>query len=261
MSHVDLGRYKRIVQYFWDPEPKNDDISKSPIWCLGKRYDSQIKSLSTASTPPVPESNKDKATVCNGDASYHALEITKQASPNGGQEKSHPLVNGDQGDRGWPKDFLDDFDSRLWFTYRSNFPPIKKSADPKASNSIPLAVRLRSQLVDGGGFTSDTGWGCMIRSGQSLLANALVMLRLGRGMQLSDHFVHGSSANTNPQNGDEDPGKLRRDRFSDFLPMTPTLHSPSTGLYSTALQRVGSTLANGLGPRRPLDVFSESGMF
>lgn len=31
------------------------------------------------------------------------------------------------------------------------------------------------------GLSSDTGWGCMLRTGQSLLANALVKVHLGRG--------------------------------------------------------------------------------
>lgn len=183
MSHVDFGRYKRIVQYFWDPEPKNDDGSKLPIWCLGKQYDSQPKPTEAYNLLAC-ESNQDQSINCNGDGSYPAPKRTKLASPNGEQEESsHVHVTRDEGDRGWPKDFLDDFESRLWFTYRSNFSAIKKSPDPKALNAIGLAVRLRSQLVDHGGFTSDTGWGCMIRSGQSLLANALLMLRLGRGMK------------------------------------------------------------------------------
>jgi cysteine protease ATG4 len=94
------------------------------------------------------------------------------------------LTSGDSGngeDGGWPSTFLDDFEARIWLTYRSNFPIIPKSQDPKALSSMSLAVRFRSQLVEPAGFTSDTGWGCMIRSGQSLLANALVMLRMGRG--------------------------------------------------------------------------------
>ena len=188
MSHVELGRYgTRIFQYFWDPEPKNDDVSKLPIWCLGKEYDSQTKPRELAISTKA-ESYKDLPVSSPRDTSYQVLEKARPASPNGGQEDfphTPPPVahgGGDEGQGSWPHDFLEDFESRLWFTYRSNFPLIKKSPDPKSATSIPLAVRLRSQLVDNGGFTSDTGWGCMIRSGQSLLANSLVVLRLGRGM-------------------------------------------------------------------------------
>ncbi|XP_028650649.1 cysteine protease ATG4B [Erpetoichthys calabaricus] len=54
-------------------------------------------------------------------------------------------------------EILSDVSSRLWFTYRKNFPPI-----------------------GGTGPTCDTGWGCMLRCGQMILGQALVCQHLGR---------------------------------------------------------------------------------
>jgi len=191
MTNVDF--YKRIVQqYFWDPEPTNDAGSQSPIWCLGEEYKG-------------PESVAPKSATSRDEVS-DTVELPKPAqaaTPPDSTASSvdSALAYGDSQksaqDGEWPTAFLDDFEARLWFTYRSNFPAIPKSQDPKALSSMSLKVRLKSQLVDQGGFTSDTGWGCMIRSGQSLLANALIMLQLGRGLLLASSS---SVASTNMMN-------------------------------------------------------------
>lgn len=130
-------------------------------------------------SPTINEKNGEIGPVCNEDDTFQAF---KKPSIEKGGEEVDPQVQGksDEDDRGWPKDFLDDFESKIWFTYRSNFPAIKKSV---YSKSTAISTLLHSQTVDQGGFTSDTGWGCMIRSGQSLLANTLLILRLGRGME------------------------------------------------------------------------------
>ena len=174
MSGVDFSRYKRIVQAFWDPEPKNDSALGSCIWCLGRKYATQY-TLNELQDPQLKSEGEGLALDTRDsyqDAKRIKLAATKGSSP----VEPEALPRDSEVDGGWPLDFLDDCESRLWFTYRSNFTPIKRSFDAP----MTLSLRLRS-LGDQGGFTSDIGWGCMIRSGQSLLANALVVLRLGRG--------------------------------------------------------------------------------
>ncbi len=173
MASVDLWRYKRLVQAFWDPELKNDDSSASCIWCLGKEY--KPRNLVDGARDST---NQEVPAPSDGEGLHQDLTKMKHAAMNSILEvEQQSLVN--EVDRGWPPKFVDDSESRIWFTYRSNFPAIKKSSDAL----MTLSVRLRS-LGDQGGFTSDTGWGCMIRSGQSLLANALVMQRFGRGKHI-----------------------------------------------------------------------------
>lgn len=181
MTNVDFGRYKRIMQLFWDPAPQNDDLSKAPIWCLGKKYASNARS---ADSPYASEQSARYSQTQTDDLPLLQSMIGKDLTTGTGKHsQDESRIESCEGeDAGvWPSTFLDDFESRFWFTYRSGFPPIKKSSDPTASSAMSFSVRVRSQLVDQGGFTSDTGWGCMIRSGQSLLANALGILRFGRG--------------------------------------------------------------------------------
>ncbi|KAH9904604.1 hypothetical protein F4778DRAFT_780576 [Xylariomycetidae sp. FL2044] len=172
-STVDIGR--RIVQMFWDPEPTNDIVRDQPVWCLGSSYSLNNRpspkresspSPETAAEAPIPAPTKLPETPPHSASSSLDSSLAYDEAPLGG---------------GWPPAFLDDFESRAWMTYRSEFHPIAKSQDPKALSALSFSMRLKSQLSDQNGFSSDSGWGCMIRSGQSLLANAMAIQRLGRG--------------------------------------------------------------------------------
>lgn len=203
MAAVDFSRYKRIVQYFWDPEPTNDAALRSPIWCLGKEYKVPMKAPAATDTTAASLPDLRSAPIASG-------RPLQPATPPDSTAGSIDSVVHEDEEGGWPTPFLDDFESKIWLTYRSQFPTIPKSQDPKALSSMSLSVRLRSQLVEPAGFTSDTGWGCMIRSGQSLLANTLVMLRMGRGQKYLHLIVlYGTNSAFRLASGAYKPGRAK----------------------------------------------------
>lgn len=67
---------------------------------------------------------------------------------------------------------IEDIRSKLWITYRRNFPPIDENTR----------------------YTTDRGFGCMIRCGQMVLANALLSRNLGRDWRWSPKGLE-----TNPE--------------------------------------------------------------
>lgn len=165
------------MQFLWDPEPKNDQEPNEPIWCLGKEYTSHESGVALKGDPS--EQYDDPKAIW-----LYADPFQESLTPIPIEDRSKPEdvpTQARETDLGWPETFISDFESRIWITYRSNFDPIPKPQNYDGNSTITLGVRLRSQLMDPHGFTSDTGWGCMIRSGQNLLANALSVLFLGRG--------------------------------------------------------------------------------
>ena len=195
MANTDFTRFsKKVVQYFWDPLPKNED--PSPIWCLGRSYDSRYQESRQVKAPGTsPSAHSDSSTsqadsaVVTGGQDKAAEEPAESRTDELAKSQAD-LSRSEEEALGWPSEFLDDLESRIWLTYRNNFPPIAKSSDPAATSGISFATKLRN-LGNQAGFSSDTGWGCMIRSGQSLLANAVSTLRLGgdwrRGQREEEH--------------------------------------------------------------------------
>jgi cysteine protease ATG4 len=158
---------KRVLNYLWDSEPLNLDHNNQ-IVCLGVKYD-----------PVVSVAHDENDALTKG---------------SNGADRNHV----------WPLEFLEDVESKVWLTYRTNFALIPKAKD--GPSPLNLGSILRGSSIDLNGFTSDVGWGCMIRTSQSLLANALVLLKLGREWRKSDELL-----------GDKVGDKLLGDKESEII--------------------------------------------
>jgi len=185
MNNEEISRYsKRFVRYFWDPIPKNED--STPVWCLGRVYKShpaisadEVGTTRDGAVSISSESSSSAADSAVATSSEHQQKQGDDVQVTTKEGRSEPTERDEALDKGWPAAFIDDIESKIWMTYRSNFTSIAKSADPKATRALSWSTRFK-QMSSQDGFTSDAGFGCMIRSGQSLLANALIISQLGR---------------------------------------------------------------------------------
>lgn len=257
MNGVDLGRCKRIVQYLWDPEPRNDTEPDTSIWCLGREYPPSESTIINRDQPSKPNQSSTQSKLTDPEPPL---------SPNENKPRLHDVPADTDADtdnepnrlHSWPEPFLNDFESRIWITYRSNFPPIPRYDSRDGAPSMTLSVRLRSQFMDSQGFTSDTGWGCMIRSGQSLLANTLSILVLGRGMLMSLSSIYLARPVLTDQIGDAGLTTTTRRVYFHSLLMHRMHRFQSIASSSTGRNHAINIPANGSGHRRLRDVYSHS---
>lgn len=91
------------------------------------------------------------------------------------------------------EEIMKDIHTVILFTYRTDFEPIAKITGDEDDHAISVLLRAGvfayySNVVKNNAnnsFTTDIGWGCMIRTGQSLLANALQIIHRGRSYRYS----------------------------------------------------------------------------
>ncbi|GAA6221321.1 cysteine protease ATG4C, partial [Lates japonicus] len=115
------------VKYSWALKSKTSFSRNSPVLLLGKCYHFKVEDDDDSLTEACYETSDEDFVMGNVEA------------------------------------FRKDFASRVWLTYREEFPPLPSST-----------------------LTSDCGWGCMLRAGQMMLAQALTLHFLGRDWTWSE---------------------------------------------------------------------------
>ena len=120
------------------------DPSGAPLWMLGRRYGGEGAVGGEGAAGETEEATEAGAAAASVAGAPEALTAAELAS------------------------FRRDFASRVWCTYREGFRWLPRPGSPPP----------RQHAGDAG--DSDMGWGCTLRSGQMLLANALLLAFLGR---------------------------------------------------------------------------------
>ncbi|KAG8220332.1 cysteine protease required for autophagy [Butyriboletus roseoflavus] len=186
------GHLDRAMRFILDSDSTPDKCTE-PIWLLGVQHPGyEPPPPSNPGRRPSVESRRAPSFRSNSSSSVTVSELSHSQSPS----SKHPAAN-------WPPVFYADFTSRIWLTYRNQFPPIRDSnlssleADlasgaQAATPSSPRPIKWNWPGTGEKGWTSDAGWGCMLRTGQSLLANALLHLHLGRDWRRPPHPVRTS---------------------------------------------------------------------
>ncbi|RXW23562.1 hypothetical protein EST38_g2288 [Candolleomyces aberdarensis] len=194
------GHLDKAMRYLLDSDSTPDKCT-DPIWLMGVQHpgyepsppSSYVGSPSSrrgSASPPSFRSSTSSIGSLSSSSNHHEQQLLHSST--GSNPKLNPGAN-------WPPVFYIDFTSTVWLTYRSHFPtPIKDgrladlcgSGPSLDSVNTPATKKTPWNWVGGEKtWSSDSGWGCMLRTGQSLLANALVHVHLGRDWRKPPHPV------------------------------------------------------------------------
>ncbi|KAI0697475.1 hypothetical protein BC835DRAFT_1413706 [Cytidiella melzeri] len=199
------GHLDKAMRYLLDSDATPDKCS-DPIWLLGVEHPGYEPDAVPASPHASLGRRSSVESSRRSPSSFRSSPSTSPADVHGADpslSQSQPTpshVNKDPA-RNWPPVFYADFTSRIWLTYRSQFLPIRditledlEAAAPDSAILSPSPQPKKWNWPLGGEkcWTSDAGWGCMLRTGQSLLANALLHAHLGRDWRKPPYPVYTS---------------------------------------------------------------------